>query len=1009
MNILSKFKQVCKQNPKVIALACADQSYTYQQMDMISDEIAFNLLALRIQPGARIGLLMDRTEKTILIIFGVLKIGCTYVPLSKENPIKRIKYMQEIANLDYIIGDDDCASFTEKWIKCNDLLIPNQIGVFNDHYPDNKKLYTIFTSGTTGKPKAFDISQAAMCNLVESLEQCNWGGDAQKYNVIGELAELVFDMSQAQIYLALLTGRTLDIIPTQVKKNPRKLSSYLEERKITHCDITPTLLEVYENYLISNNIRNNYPLTWTTSGEKISLELVQKVINYSKCRIVNSYGPAEACVYVSTFTFDCENINTVHQVPIGRPILNTNLYILNEKNEICDAGIEGEIAISGIGVTDGYIGMQEYTAKVLIKNPVGDGYVYKTGDIGKYSSSDDVYYCFGRKDNQIKYHGIRIELEEIESVIKEIPDVLDCKVFLRQFDAGKRLVAYYVSSEEIEKDIFLTYLKENLPANMFPNHFLRVDKFRATVNGKFDESCLPLPEQESRNGLNIESTAVEREFLGIVRNILYNDNIGLDDNFFYCGGDSLSFISLIVNIEDRWKIAVPAMQLYKCDSIGMMCSYLSNYLKQEEKLCLSTGCKKIQLRDFQRDIIFAEKKFADSEYPSHNIIQYISCNRYLEPSKLAQACEKTIKLFDALHSSIVIEDGEYYLTVNNEFDNPFQYVNDIEDLSMESLKKYVTKFKGSEKSLIKIILFEAKNRSQKLVLNAHHTVFDFVSVVIFLRVLLKAYCGVETELVKRVSFYDALLTESDDAYIAEKKAFWKMYYRNRKKNAYFAPDLEDNIKIQPDDVFYSKKIVIKKDMLDKIKCFCNGMQITCFQLILAIFGEMLAEHANTDDVIIGTFLPGRSNLHDKNLFGCVGLFTTCMGIRIQMDFERSKSEYLRYVKQQYEKVLDYQDTNLREVFKYLDLRDLVKGELFKVLINYHSYVNVSYDAPDGKLELRPVDISQEANNYPINITVHELEDKICVHIGYAIRLYSEERIEQVSTLFLRKISFFLDG
>ena len=203
------------------------------------------------------------------------------------------------------------------------------------------------------------------------------------------------------------------------------------------------------------------------------------------------------------------------------------------------------------------------------------------------------------------------------------------------------------------------------------------------------------------------------------------------------------------------------------------------------------------------------------------------------------------------------------------------------------------------------------------------------------------------------------------------------------------------------------EIIIDYELLNDIKRFCSQNGCTCFQVVLAVFAKVLAEFGNTDDVIIGTFLPGRSNVKGKNLYKCVGMFTTCLGIRIQPNRIVDNCEYIQYVKRQYEHILDYQDTSLREVFKYLQLRDLVKGELFKVLINYHSHIIITHNSPNGRCELGPSDISMEANSYPLNITLHEFSDKLSIAISYASRLYSKDKIEAIKALVFTTIEDYL--
>lgn len=979
-----------------IAVKYKEKSYTYCQLNYISDQIAYNIKKRGIQPKSRIGILMDRNEYAIFTIIGIIKAGCVYAPLSKDNPSTRLNLMIKVAEIMYVITDCEISIECNMIIPIHELLLKVEENSTNWEN-DTTILYTMFTSGTTGFPKSFDISSNAVLNLVENLHKIYFNGDSKVFNILGELAELVFDMSQGQIYLALLNGITLDIIPTEIKKNPRELYKYLQTRKIAQCDITPTLLRIYQSYLAtSEDISTNatYPLLWTTSGEKLTLDLAKSIIGSSSTRIANSYGPAEACVYVCIFIIDKENINQYTNVPIGKPINNVELQIVDEDRNPVDAGKEGQIVISGCSLTSGYIGLNDLNNKVFYKDEKGKVF-YCTGDIGVFSPETKLLYFLGRNDNQIKYHGIRLELEEIDSIVKKMDGIKDSISIVKQTEHGADLITYYTTDCAVDDTLVRNHLQKYLPISLLPKYCMKIDSIPVSINGKLQVSDLPTYEQDGMqkktSPIGITRTEI---FLQIIREILGRVDISLSDDIYQLGMDSISFISILVRAEIELNRSISYKGMTSCRTLNDMYVYFENcpILKTEQIVSSTSEAK---LNSFQLDILKSEN--INAAYPTHNVVQLITVSEYLNPNVLQQAVEQTVYENDGLRCSVEYRNSDgYYLILNDTVDGCFQH-QCVDSISKETIHLFIKPIKYEDSVRIKIILFEDRQGKQLILLNAHHIVFDYLSVNIFLKRVLKTYYGISEAPIKS---YLSNMCELPDKYVVnQRKKFWQHYYLNRKKPVTL-PYQSTN-----DTGFDNKSLIIDGDCFIQLKKLAAKKSMTLFQVIIAIFSKVIYDITSENDIIIGAFFPGRT----KKNGNLIGLFTTCLGLRIKLDNDADAEQFLESVRQSYGKIMEYQDTNLREVFGYMKLNDLIKGELFSIIINYHSNLSFSSVISDKNIQVTVNDIGVEPNSHPLNISVFEAQNSLKILASFDKAKFTKDFIKRLLNSFAEQINYFIQS
>lgn len=359
---------------------------------------------------------MDKDERYVISILSILKSNCIYVPISKIYPNERVASILKSSKAKAMIVDRESSWMNQHGIfilNYDDLLANEKEKFIYNDMKCELEAYILFTSGSTGMPKGILVRQHSVVNLINSMAK-ELIEDNHKVKIIGILSQFVFDVSVAQMYLELLTGNTLGIICDDIRFEPEKLMQFFKDVHMDICEFTPMYLDMLVKYCEINKINLFLPKYVLNIGEALPYGLAKRVLELKDIEIFNYYGPTEVTVYATYFRINRNNIDKLYDILIGRPINNVQIYIFDNKMNLCDIGEEGELYIAGDGVTNGYVSNEEITKKSFIKNIYDEKMMmYKTGDIAKLTKSGDIQYI-GRMDDQIKVRGFRIELKEME-------------------------------------------------------------------------------------------------------------------------------------------------------------------------------------------------------------------------------------------------------------------------------------------------------------------------------------------------------------------------------------------------------------------------------------------------------------------------------------------------------------------------------------------------------------------------------------------------------------------
>ncbi len=590
-----KFQQMVQAHAQTTAVSFNGQSWTYAQLNERVNQLARHLREKGVAPDHIVGICMERSFEMVAGIMAVLKAGGAFLPLDPAYPAERLSYMAQDSGTRIILTQQnltDALPFEKEKLLAVDSLWSEIAGLDSDDLPsvttpDNLG-YVIYTSGSTGKPKGTMLPHRGMVNLAnEQRKAFNISAQSR----ILQFSSLSFDASVWETVMALLNGAALVLVNREILASGEELVNKMAQEKVTTVTLPPSVLAVFPKTELP------HLQTIITAGEKCTTELVK---NWAPGRkFFNAYGPTETTVCASMYLTDPEEEQAP---PIGRPIGNFQLYILDRHWRPVPIGVPGELCVGGVGLARGYLNRPDLTAEKFIPNPFSDRgeRLYRTGDLVRYKPDGNIEFL-GRIDYQVKVRGFRIELGEIEANLNEYPGVRDVAVLAREDQPGqKQLVAYLVADEENKPSPaeLRDHLKERLPDYMIPAAYVFLDAMPLTPNGKVDRRRLPAPDMEAavlRREYVAPRNETEEKLTAIVAQLLNLEKVGVYDNFFELGGHSLLATQFISRVKEEFEVELPLITLFEKPTIEQMALAV-----QEAKL-VSKAPAKPQIKRIARD------------------------------------------------------------------------------------------------------------------------------------------------------------------------------------------------------------------------------------------------------------------------------------------------------------------------------------------------------------------------------------------------------------------------
>ncbi|EDX71145.1 amino acid adenylation domain protein [Coleofasciculus chthonoplastes PCC 7420] len=607
------FEQQVEKTPEAVAVVFNEQHLTYRELNNRANQLAHYLQQLGVKPEYLVGICVERSLDMIVGLLGILKVGGAYVPIDPTYPTERITYMLEDAQVQVLLTQE---SLTQELPVNHTQLIclDSQWQIIAQQSPDNpltdvtsdNLAYINYTSGSTGKPKGVEVLHRGVIRLLFGIDYVHLDGKQR----LLQMAPISFDAATFEIWGALLHGARCVLFPETVP-TAQTLKQVIQTHNITTLWLTSALF----NGIVAEDAEalSGVPQL-LTGGEALSVNPVKKALAaLPSTQIINGYGPTENTTFTCCYSLPKQLPGTELSISIGRPISNTQVYLLDAYWQPVPIGVIGELYIGGDGLARGYLNRPELTGEKFIANPFSNqpnARLYKTGDLARYRADGTIEFV-GRVDNQIKLRGFRIELGEIEAVLSQYPQVKDTVVIVTEDQPGnKRLVAYCVSNSEQSITAELrSFLKTKLPDYMVPSAFVQLDAFPLTPNGKVDRRALPKPEQtrlELTETFVSPRDDVEIKLTQIWQNVLGVQPISIRDNFFELGGHSLLAVQLVNQIKKIIGTDIPLVTLFQLATI----EEIANSLRSQKDISAKSSIVPIQPHGLKPPLFFANSPSA---------------------------------------------------------------------------------------------------------------------------------------------------------------------------------------------------------------------------------------------------------------------------------------------------------------------------------------------------------------------------------------------------------------
>ncbi|MBE9034046.1 non-ribosomal peptide synthetase [aff. Roholtiella sp. LEGE 12411] len=732
-----------QKTPNNIALIFENQHLTYQELNVKANNLANHLTSLGVKPEAIVGLCIERSLDMMVAILGILKAGAAYLPLEPSLPEAALAFRLQDAQVSVLLTQKrlvEKMNFQVQVVFIDaDISDSPQNNILKPATPENLA-YVIYTSGSTGKPKGVAVEHRQIVNYVNGILEKLDLPEAASFAIVSTFAA---DLGNTAIYSALCTGGCLHIISQERATDPVAFAEYCDglrpavgDRNAIDClKIVPSHLSALLSGSHPEKLLPRQRLI--LGGEAATWDLIKRVRELApKCKILNHYGPTETTVGVLTYPVEEISTDTLsNTVPLGRPLANTQIYLLDNYCQPVPLGVTGEIYIGGDNVGRGYINQPELTNERFIRNPFSsepDARLYKTGDLGRYNYDGNIEFI-GRIDDQVKLHGYRIELGEIEAVLRQHSQVREVVVVAKEAHSGiKQLVAYIVSQEDLKSAELRDFIKQKLPEYMLPSQFVFLKALPLTANGKIDKKALPAPDAvkpELQAAFVAPLTPVEIALAKIWAELLNLEQVSIHDNFFELGGDSIISIQAIAKA-NKVGLRLTPKQIFEHQTIAKLSVVADTSSKIESEQGLVIGA--VPLTPIQHSF-FAQNLPEQHHWNQSFLLEF---QQDIESNILQQAIQHLLAHHDALRLRFhTTANGWESFNAGVEPEIPFTKF-DFSELPQEQQKAAIetkaTELQASldlsNSLLVQVALFGlGYQQNSRLLIIIHHLAVDGVS------------------------------------------------------------------------------------------------------------------------------------------------------------------------------------------------------------------------------------------------------------------------------------------
>lgn len=999
------FEQQAKQHPDQVAVQFGAHTLSYQELQRQSLQIARSLREKGIGPGSLVALICSRSEHMITGMLGILKAGAAYVPVDADLPGERIGYILKDSASGIILTTRNVfqarpeifEGYTEKVFFLDEITGAAELpDITADNAPDDP-VYVIYTSGSTGKPKGVVVMQQGVTNFLLGYKSRFKKAFGTSDRVLA-LANISFDASIAEIFLALTSGSTLVVLDKEQVFDATKLAAIIHEEAITYTYVPPVLLKDLYTHL------KQYSTTLKLSRLFVGVEAIKDTLLYDYSilikglDIVNAYGPTETTVIASMLSYNPE-APSGDNVSIGKPLPNCRIYILNDHLDLVPPGVAGELCIAGAGVSRGYLNNESLTAEKFICDPFGTGgKMYRSGDLACWMPDGNIVFI-GRKDNQVKIRGHRVEPGEIESALLGYPLIKETVVCAFDDDMGsKYLCAYFVpmSSDVTATDIRI-YLSATLPEYMIPSRFIALEMIPVTSNGKTDRKKLPAPESVERKleEQDKPGNELEKQLVSMWQELLNVTVIGVNDNFFELGGHSLKAAKLITLILRDFGVEIPLRDMFSNGTIRKLAEYI---LKAEKT------------RQFEIQVAPIADYYPDSFAQTGIYLSYLlnkEAINYNMPSaftiygmpdilRVETAFRKIIERHAILRTGFRFIDDRAVQYIIEAFSFDISVIQASENAE-EEIARFVRPFDLNEPPLIRVAFIQKTAIENILLIDIHHIVSDGISIDLLIKEIIACYTSATLPSLKiQYKDYAVWLEEYRKTTAFDRhRQYWLKTFAQKPAPLNLPFDFPKPEQKSLEGGLY--RITIGRESVARLKSIVRREESTLFLLTLAAYNLLLAMCTAEKNIVVGTPVSGR--IH-PDLDHLIGMFVHTLPVRCTVEGHQTFTDLMRQVKQTFFEVMEHQLYPMDELAEQLELERSVNRNhpLFDTLF---AYQNIEIQALEIEgTSLKPFELNYASIKFDLTVDITESGEELLILFNYAESLFRKDTITQMAGRYL---------
>ena len=1017
------FEEQVERTPGAVAVVFEGQELTYRELNERANQLAHHLRSRGVGPETLVGLCLERSPELVIGILGILKAGGAYVPLDADYPPQRLEFMLGDAAVNHLVAQKplldrlpriDC-SVTCLGTEAVRLDACDRSNPSVDVVADNLA-YVMYTSGSTGKPKGVAMTHAALVNLID------WHRHdphlMQSARTL-QFASCNFDVSFQEMLTTWSCGGTLVLISAVARRDPSVLWKVIVEARVER--LFAPFVALQQLATIANGTDAQLR-DIISAGETLQLtpEIRHLVQHLSNCRLHNHYGPTESHV-VTSLLLSNESSTWPSEAPIGRPIANTQVYVLDKKRQLVPIGVVGELYIGGVCLARGYLNRPELTAERFVANPFDDASharFYRTGDLCRWLADGNLEFL-GRIDDQVKLRGFRIELGEIEAVLQQHSSVAQSVVVLREDRLGdKRLVAYCVSAGSAPLDVtdLTRHLRTQLPDYMVPSVLVLLEAFPLSPNGKVNRRALPEPD-DSRPQLEslhvAPRTPIEELLATIWADLLMLERVGIHDNFFDLGGHSLLATRVVSRVRQSFSVELPLRSLFDAPTIAGLADQLQNLQStsrsQAPQIQPVSRVGRLPLSFAQQRLWFLDRY--ESDRAVYNIPYALRLLGPLEVDRLRASLTRIVHRHEALRTSIATVEGEPFqvIAASLEVDVPVLDLSHLPEEEREEqartsvLAEARRPFNLASGPLVRTQLIRLSALEHLLLLSLHHIISDGWSISLLLGELKEYYRSLSEGVEARVA--ELPLHYADYAVwqrqwlqggeLDRQAGYWK----ERLSRARALLELPTD---HPRPALQSycgacELMQLSPTLSDKLKVFSRREGVTLFMTLVAGFKVLLSRYSGQEDVVIGSLVAGRTRREFEHL---IGFFVNTLALRTDLSGDPTVRELLVRVREVAMGAYAHQDLPFEKLVEELrPPRSLSYSPLIQVLF-------VLQNTPRADMEIAGLEMRREAvhsgtSKFDITLAVEETSAGLRGAFEYNTDLFDEGTIRRMAGHYQR--------